>query len=88
MIRLDDCHLDQLDVVKLDIEGGEIAALEGAARTMRRLRPRALLVEDKRRETSARLHPVLAELGYRPTGEVLDHNALFRPLPTASTGRR
>jgi FkbM family methyltransferase len=92
--RLDDWArengLTRLDVVKLDIEGGEIAALSGAAHTLIRLQPRALLVEDKRADLSARLHAVLDELGYRPTGEVLDHNAVFRPemLLKASTGRR
>ena len=84
VIRLDDwaaAHdLTRLDVVKLDIEGAEIVALAGAAGTLKRLRPRALLVEDKRSETSARLHAVLDDLGYRPTGDVLDHNAVFRPV--------
>jgi FkbM family methyltransferase len=94
VVRLDDWarehQLTRLDVVKLDIEGGELAALSGAAHTLTRLQPRALLVEDKRPEVSARLHAVLDELGYRPTGAVLDHNALFRPeqLLKASTGRR
>lgn len=87
VVRLDDWarehDLDRLDVVKLDVEGAEIAALTGAARTLKRLQPRALLVEDKRSESSARLHAVLDELGYRPTGEVLDHNAVFRPDLTA-----
>jgi FkbM family methyltransferase len=82
VLRLDDWarenDLTRLDVVKLDIEGGEIAALSGAAHTLTRLQPRALLVEDKRADLSARLHAVLDELGYRPTGEVLDHNAVFR----------
>ncbi len=94
VIRLDDWvrehALTRLDVVKLDIEGGEVSALTGAAHTLTRLQPRALLVEDKRAELSARLHAVLDELGYRPTGAVMDHNALFRPetLLTASAGRR
>lgn len=94
VLRLDDWarehEIPRLDVVKLDIEGGEIAALSGAAHTLTRLQPRALLVEDKRPEVSARLHAVLDELGYRPTGEELDHNALFRPehLLKASAGRR
>jgi FkbM family methyltransferase len=94
VIRLDDWvrehALSRLDVVKIDIEGAEVSALSGAARTLKRLRPRALLVEDKRIESSARLHAVLDELGYQATGEFLDHNALFRPEPllTASVGRR
>ncbi|WP_350279637.1 FkbM family methyltransferase [Kribbella sp. HUAS MG21] len=83
VVRLDDWarehDLDRLDVVKLDIEGAEIAALTGGSRTFKRLQPRAVLVEDKRPELSARLHAVLDELGYRPTGEVADHNAVFRP---------
>ncbi|MGW1340977.1 FkbM family methyltransferase [Kribbella sp. NPDC002412] len=86
VVRLDDWArehgLDRLDVVKVDIEGGETAALAGATHTLTRLRPRAVLVEDKRPEASARLHAVLSELGYQPTGEALDHNALFRPQAT------
>ncbi|MEU4192810.1 FkbM family methyltransferase [Kribbella sp. NPDC026611] len=84
VIRLDEWaqDLDRLDIVKLDIEGSELAALSGAARTIERLQPRALLVEDKRSESSARLHALLHELNYRPTGEVLDHNAVFRPVVT------
>ncbi|WP_410788749.1 FkbM family methyltransferase [Kribbella sp. C-35] len=83
VLRLDDWarehELDRLDVVKLDIEGAELAALAGASRTIKRLRPRAVLVEDKRPESSGRMHAVLDELGYLPTGAVLDHNAVFRP---------
>jgi FkbM family methyltransferase len=92
VVRLDDWArehaLDRLDVVKLDIEGAEIAALTGATRTLKRLQPRALLVEDKRSDSSARLHAVLDECGYRPTGEVLDRNAVFRPELRGSAGRR
>ncbi len=36
--------LTRVDVIKLDIEGGEVAALEGAATTLRRFRPK-LIVE-------------------------------------------
>nr|WP_202891609.1 FkbM family methyltransferase [Kribbella shirazensis] len=92
VVRLDDWarehDLDRLDVVKLDIEGAELAALAGASRTFKRLQPRAVLVEDKRPGLSARLHAVLDELGYLPTGDVLDHNAVFRPELTASADRR
>src|SRR5262249_21999825 len=90
VIRLDDHYLDRLDVVKLDIEGGEIAALTGGAPTLMRLQPRALLLGGQRGESGARLHAMLDALGYQPTGEVLDHNAVFRPEPllTASTDHR
>lgn len=84
VVRLDDWveehALQRLDIMKVDIEGSEVPALTGAAHTLTRLRPRAVLVEDKRRESSAQLHAVLDELGYRQTGEVLDHNALFVPI--------
>lgn len=41
--RLDDligCGIDRVDFIKMDIEGGELAAIEGAADTIRRFRPR------------------------------------------------
>jgi len=94
VIRLDDWArehaLERLDVVKLDVEGSEIAALSGATRTLTRLQPRAVLVEDKREDVRARLYAVLDQLGYRHSGKVFDRNALFRPdrsVLTASTGR-
>lgn len=83
VIRLDDWAreqaLERLDVVKLDVEGSEAAALSGAAKTLIRLQPRAVLVEDKRPDLRRRLHAVLDELGYRSTGVTFDHNTLFRP---------
>jgi FkbM family methyltransferase len=83
VIRLDDWarehSLERLDVVKLDVEGSEAAALGGASRTLIRLQPRAVLVEDKRPDLRRRLHAVLDELGYRSTGATFDHNTLFRP---------
>jgi FkbM family methyltransferase len=83
VIRLDDWarehSLERLDVVKLDVEGSESAALGGATRTLIRLQPRAVLVEDKRTDLRRELHAVLDELGYRSTGATFDHNTLFRP---------
>lgn len=83
VIRLDDWareqSLERLDVIKLDVEGTEAAALAGATRTLIRLQPRAVLVEDKRADLRPRLHAVLDELGYRSTGATFDHNTLFRP---------
>ncbi|NEA35347.1 FkbM family methyltransferase [Streptomyces sp. SID13031] len=83
VIRLDDWareqSLDRVDIVKLDVEGSEAAALGGATRTLVRLQPRAVLVEDKRPDLRRQLHAVLDELGYRSTGVTFDHNTLFRP---------
>ncbi|MFI5710605.1 FkbM family methyltransferase [Kribbella sp. NPDC051620] len=83
VIRLDDWvreqGLDRVDVVKLDVEGSEAAALAGATRTLVRFKPRAVLVEDKNPALRRRLHTALDELGYRSTGVTFDHNTLFRP---------
>ncbi|GAA0933660.1 hypothetical protein GCM10009554_19070 [Kribbella koreensis] len=83
VIRLDDWvreqALDRVDVVKLDVEGSEAAALAGATRTLIRFLPRAVLVEDKNPALRRRLHTALDELGYRSTGATFDHNTLFRP---------
>ena len=37
---VDDLGLDRVDVIKMDIEGAERVALQGARRTIRRFRPR------------------------------------------------
>lgn len=37
---VEDLHLDRVDLIKMDIEGGEVDALRGAERTLRRLAPR------------------------------------------------
>jgi FkbM family methyltransferase len=42
-------HLDRLDVVKLDVEGAEPLVLEGMRASLRRLRPRLVVVEVKAR---------------------------------------
>ncbi|GAA1537586.1 FkbM family methyltransferase [Kribbella lupini] len=92
VVRLDDWaranDLPRLDVMKLDVEGSELAVLRGAAHTITRLRPRAVLVEDKREDQRRELYDVLNQLGYRPAA-LLDHNRLFRRDRSvkASTGR-
>jgi FkbM family methyltransferase len=57
-------NLKRLDWIKLDIEGGEIAALEGAIDTMRRFSPK-IIVETL--ETKLRLEALLTSEGYRLT---------------------
>ena len=91
-VRFDDWAADRpggplprLDVVKLDVEGHEAAALAGMRSTLARLRPRALYVEIKDNSlgravtTDEQLRDLLAGLGYHGTGQTFDHNELFTP---------
>jgi FkbM family methyltransferase len=77
--------LERLDVVKLDVEGAEILALRGMRETLRRLRPRLVVVEIKDvvmqrgPGDEASLHALMADCGYVATGQVVKHNEVFRP---------
>lgn len=53
VIRLDDLWLDEVDLICLDIEGGEPEALAGAQKTIERCRP-VIQVEDKKKIREAR----------------------------------
>jgi hypothetical protein len=74
-----------MDVVKLDIEGGEYAALAGMEGAIRRLGPRAIIVEvgDHRLRqagtSAAMLDDLLASFGYGRTGQVFLENVVYRP---------
>lgn len=46
MRRLDDIDLGPIDFIKIDVEGGELAVIEGGEDTIRRYRP-VLMVEQK-----------------------------------------
>ncbi|MGD0948043.1 MAG: FkbM family methyltransferase [Candidatus Binatia bacterium] len=56
----DDTGIDRLDFIKMDIEGGEVAALLGAERTIRRFRP--TLAVEYNRETARRAGSSIEEL--------------------------
>ena len=75
-------HVDRLDFVKLDVEGAEIAVLEGAEHLIKRFRP-ILVVEVNRRQLlrygheSAHLIQFLDRLGY---GCYVRERGMLRPL--------
>jgi FkbM family methyltransferase len=85
----EEAGLSRLDVVKIDVEGAEAAVLTGMSRSLRSLRPRAVLVEVKQRErtdTSAEeLRELLRAHGYAQAAR-LGHNEVFRlgePAPAS-----
>ncbi|MBI3444377.1 MAG: FkbM family methyltransferase [Magnetospirillum sp.] len=64
MRTLDSYALDHLKLIKIDVEGAESEVIDGAAETIRRLRP-ILYAENDRREKSPGLISRIMDLGYR-----------------------
>jgi FkbM family methyltransferase len=64
VVTLDDLRLERLDLIKVDVEGMEEAVLRGGLDTIRRLRPK-LYVENDRADKSAPLISLIRDLGYR-----------------------
>ncbi|MCT7656847.1 FkbM family methyltransferase [Mycobacterium deserti] len=77
--RLDDLGLENVGCIKVDVEGHELAVLQGAVNTIRRSRP-ALLIEAEERHhpnAVAEITALLTDLGYR--GYFIDGDAR-RPI--------
>jgi FkbM family methyltransferase len=78
---------NRLDVVKLDIEGGEYHALRGMQNTLRKLRPRLLVLEvvpsalAKSGVSTNELAALTEELGYEPVGPSISEVATGRTGP-------
>jgi FkbM family methyltransferase len=64
VITLDSLRLNACRMIKIDVEGMELEVLQGGDETIRRLRPR-LYMENDRREKSAALITHVTGLGYR-----------------------
>ncbi len=64
LLAIDSIGLPRCEFVKIDVEGMERQALEGAAQTLRRCQP-MLYIENDREEKSAALIEFLFQLGYR-----------------------
>ena len=65
--RLDDLHLNHVGLVKIDVEGHELAVLRGAMDTLRRNRPTIVLEAEERHHANAvaDITALLSELGFR-----------------------
>lgn len=68
MTTIDALALADCDAIVLDIEGGEAAALEGAAATIARCRP--VIHMEERKENLVELPRLMARLGYRQHARV------------------
>lgn len=62
-IRLDDLELERLDFLKLDVEGMELEALQGAENSIRRLQP-LIWIEFDRDERRGAIGSLLRSWGY------------------------
>jgi FkbM family methyltransferase len=73
--RLDDLRLDNIGCIKVDVEGHELAVLQGAADTIRRNRPTLLVEAEDRHHPNAvaEVTAFLAGLGY--TGHFIEGDA-------------
>ena len=63
VVRIDDLRLSRLKLLKVDVEGMELSVLQGAAETIRALRP-VLYVENDRPQQSPALVKFIDALGY------------------------
>jgi FkbM family methyltransferase len=72
--RLDDLALDGVGLVKIDVEGHELAVLRGSADTLTRNRPTVLVEAEERhhRGAVAAITDLLTGLGYRGYFEIGD----------------
>ncbi|WP_118915601.1 FkbM family methyltransferase [Mycobacterium shigaense] len=94
--RLDDLGLDDIGLIKIDVEGHELAVLHGAVDTIARNRPAILVEAEERHHPGAvgELARLLAELGYAGYFDLDDERrpiAEFDPAQhqdPANAGRR
>lgn len=81
--RLDDYGLDNVGVIKMDVEGREIQALAGAANTIHRWTP-SILVEVEQRHHQEAIHDVFTRildiLGPRYSASFLRADNRFHPM--------
>lgn len=62
-VTIDSLALARIDLIKIDVEGMELEAIEGAEASLARSRP--VLIVESIKSDKAKLHGVLERLGYR-----------------------
>jgi len=77
-MRLDDCslELDELCMIKIDVEGNEEKVIDGAMKTIVRYRP-ALYIEVVDNDRLLRINKKLNSIGYRRTGNVFNRSPTY-----------
>ena len=88
--QLDDYALDNVSVIKMDVEGREIPAIEGGSKTIRRWRP-IILVEIEQRHHPEPIAGVFSRIleivGQGYATSFLDRSGQLRPLAEFDVGR-
>jgi FkbM family methyltransferase len=96
-------QLDRLDYIKMDVEGSELKAIEGATETLRRFRPRLCVATEHTADLYANAEAVIQALGRHGYDYTCTENhpynspsrglqltpycVLFTPLPLAASTR-
>ena len=78
-----DLNLAQVDFIKMDIEGAEIQALEGALPLLEKFHPKLAITTYHRHFDYKVLHALATAAGYRqisPAGLTERDNGIYRPV--------
>jgi FkbM family methyltransferase len=81
LIAIDDLALERLDLIKIDVEGMEMEALNGALDTIQRTRPQILIETIK--SDKAQIVEFLSKLGYTTFPAGINTLAIHDSDPTA-----
>lgn len=79
LVSIDDLQCERVDFIKIDIEGMELEALEGAQNTIRAFHPVMLIEHIKAKPNT--LEPFLEALGYRLFHSELNILAVYQDDP-------
>ncbi len=78
IIRLDDLHYQQIDFIKIDVEGFEVSVLKGAAETLRG--SKAVVLIEVFKESQAEVDEIMTSYGYRKTKTIEEFNMIYETI--------